>query len=59
MFEVLIVDDNIRMAMAANPDAATIQQLAQNAGMKLIRDEGVLLLAQGITSIPELQRALQ
>jgi type II secretory ATPase GspE/PulE/Tfp pilus assembly ATPase PilB-like protein len=59
MFEVLIVDDNIRKAMAANPDAATIQQLAQNAGMKLIRDEGVLLLAQGITSIPELQRALQ
>lgn len=59
MFEVLVVDDNIRVAMAQSPDPATIQQLAQNAGMKTIRDEGVLLLAQGITSIQELQRALQ
>ena len=58
MFELLIVDDNIRQALAQQPSPEVIQELAVEAGMRTIREEGIALLAQGITSIPELQRAL-
>jgi type II secretory ATPase GspE/PulE/Tfp pilus assembly ATPase PilB-like protein len=59
MFEMLIVDDNIRQALGQQPSADIVQQLAVKAGMVTLREEGIALLAQGITSIPELQRALQ
>jgi type II secretory ATPase GspE/PulE/Tfp pilus assembly ATPase PilB-like protein len=59
MFEMLVVDDNIRQALAQQPSADIVQQLAVKAGMNTLREEGIALLAQGITSIPELQRALQ
>ena len=59
IFEMLVVDDNIRQALAQQPSADVVQQLAIKAGMKTLREEGIALLAQGITSIPELQRALK
>ena len=59
MFEMLVVDDNIRQALAQQPSADVVQQLAIKTGMNTLREEGIALLAQGITSIPELQRALQ
>jgi type II secretory ATPase GspE/PulE/Tfp pilus assembly ATPase PilB-like protein len=69
MFELLVVDDNIRQALAEQPNqpgrisgytlVGAIQDLAVEAGMRTIREEGIALIAQGITSIPELQRALK
>ena len=59
IFEMLVVDDNIRQALAQQPAVDVLNQLAANAGMRSLREEGIGILAQGITSIPELQRALQ
>ena len=59
IFEMLIVDDNIRQALAQQPAADVLHQLAAKTGMRSLREEGIGILAQGITSIPELQRALQ
>ena len=59
IFEMLIVDDNIRQALAQQSAVDVLHQLAAKTGMRSLREEGIGILAQGITSIPELQRALQ
>lgn len=59
VFEVLAVNDNFRKILARRPDYATMRKAARAAGMATLQEEGVLLLAQGITSYEELMRVLQ
>lgn len=59
VFEVLVVNDNLRRILARQPDYATLRKAARAAGMATLQEEGVLLLAQGITSYEELARVLQ
>lgn len=59
VFEVLTVNDNFRKILARRPDYATMRKAARAAGMATLQEEGVLLLAQGITSYEELMRVLQ
>ncbi len=58
MFELISMDDQLRQAIATQPDLNIIRQMAQQLGNKSTQQEGILHLAQGITSIQELQRAL-
>ncbi len=58
MFELIELDDQLRQAVATQPDLNAIRQLAQQLGNKSTQQEGILHLAKGITSIQELQRAL-
>lgn len=59
IFELLIVDDKIRQALAQQPQLDVIKKLARAAGNRSLLDEGILLVAKGVTSLPELQRALK
>lgn len=59
VFEVLVVNDNLRRVLARQPDYATLRKAARAAGMATLQEEGVVLLAQGITSYEELARVLQ
>lgn len=59
LFEVLPVNDNFRKILARRPDYPTMRKAARAAGMATLQEEGVLLLAQGITSYEELMRVLQ
>lgn len=59
IFELLEVDDNVRKALISQPKLETIRQAAQNAGMHSLLEEGLLLAAKGVTSIPELMRVLK
>lgn len=59
VFEVLAVNDNLRKLLARRPDYATMRKAARAAGMATLQEEGVLLMAQGITSYEELMRVLQ
>jgi type II secretory ATPase GspE/PulE/Tfp pilus assembly ATPase PilB-like protein len=58
IFELLTVDDRLRQGLAQNADANTLRQLARQSGHRGLQEEGILLVAQGITSIQELQRVL-
>ena len=58
MFELIAMDDQLRQAVATQPDLNALRQLAQQLGNKSTQQEGILHLAQGITSIQELQRAM-
>ncbi|MEN6458389.1 MAG: ATPase, T2SS/T4P/T4SS family [Thermoguttaceae bacterium] len=59
IFEVLTVGDAVRAALVSTPNLAAVRQAARKDGMKSLQEEGVLLVARGITSLPELMRVLK
>ncbi|HND53796.1 MAG TPA: ATPase, T2SS/T4P/T4SS family [Pirellulaceae bacterium] len=59
IFELLVINDAIREALVKRPQIEVLRQLARQAGTRTIQEEGVLLVAKGVTSIPELQRVLK
>lgn len=59
MFEVLVVDDIVRQALQKKPQLEAVRQAARKAGMRTLQEEGLLLVVTGVTSLPELQRALK
>jgi type II secretory ATPase GspE/PulE/Tfp pilus assembly ATPase PilB-like protein len=59
LFELLVIDDQIRAALTNQPNLETIKRVAKAAGHRSIQEEGILQVAQGVTSIAELQRVLK
>jgi type II secretory ATPase GspE/PulE/Tfp pilus assembly ATPase PilB-like protein len=59
IYEVLIVDDKLREAIAKQPKIEVLRQVSRQAGNWSLQEEGILLLAQGVTSFTELQRVLK
>ena len=57
-FEVLIVGDKFRQAMVEAPHVNQLLAAARSEGHISIRETGVVAVAQGITSLEELQRVL-
>jgi type II secretory ATPase GspE/PulE/Tfp pilus assembly ATPase PilB-like protein len=59
IYELLAVGDNSRRILATNPKIDLLRQSARKEGMVSLQEEGVLLVARGITSLPELMRVLK
>lgn len=59
MFEVIEMTDSVRKVVAAGGDAAAIKQQARKEKMSSLRSEGLRLVAEGVTSLEELQRAFK
>jgi type II secretory ATPase GspE/PulE/Tfp pilus assembly ATPase PilB-like protein len=59
IFEMLVVDDKVREALIKRPQLEILRKVARASGMRTLQEEGVLLVAQGVTSLPELQRVLK
>jgi type II secretory ATPase GspE/PulE/Tfp pilus assembly ATPase PilB-like protein len=59
IFEVLAVGDTVRKTLATSPKLDALRQAARRDGMKSLQEEGVLLVAKGVTSLPELMRVLK
>jgi len=59
IFEVLVVDDAVRQTLITNPKIDALRLAARKAGMRTLQEEGILLAAKGITSLPELMRVLK
>jgi general secretion pathway protein E len=55
--ELLVVDDPIRSLIVRNSDASTIKKAALQNGMITLREDGILKVMQGVTTIDELMRA--
>jgi type IV pilus assembly protein PilB len=56
LYEVLIVDDEIRETIATGGSAAEIKRLAKERGMRTMRDDGIAKVLSGTTSHLELVR---
>jgi type II secretory ATPase GspE/PulE/Tfp pilus assembly ATPase PilB-like protein len=59
IFELLEVDDRIREILIKKPDMELLRKAARAAGMRPLQEEGLLLVAKGVTSLAELQRVLK
>jgi general secretion pathway protein E len=59
IFELLAVGATVRKTLAAGAPLDRVRQAARKDGMKNFQEEGILLVARGVTSLPELTRALK
>jgi len=59
IFELLVVGDAVRKALASTPKLDQLRQAARKAGMRTLQEEGIVLVAKGVTSLPELMRVLK
>lgn len=60
LFELLVVDERFRQAMLdPQPTVQKLAQAAAQSGHISLRDEGILMVAQGSLSLEELQRVLK
>jgi general secretion pathway protein E len=59
IFELMVVDDDIRALVSQNVDAKTIKRKAMEKGMSSLRSDGARKVLRGITSIAEVLRATE
>jgi type II secretory ATPase GspE/PulE/Tfp pilus assembly ATPase PilB-like protein len=59
IFELLVVNQTVRKALTTNPKLEILRQAARKDGLKTFQEEGLVLVAKGVTSLPELMRVLK
>jgi type II secretory ATPase GspE/PulE/Tfp pilus assembly ATPase PilB-like protein len=59
VFELLPVGENVRQVLIENPKLDFLRAAARKDGMKSLQEEGILMVAKGVTSLPELMRVLK
>ena len=59
IFELLEVNDQLREALVKQPKLDVLRKIARASGHRGLQEEGILLVAQGTTSLNELQRVLK
>ena len=56
VFELLVMDERCRELVQARGNAAQIRDAALEAGMKLLEDDGMARVLDGMTTVPEVLR---
>jgi type II secretory ATPase GspE/PulE/Tfp pilus assembly ATPase PilB-like protein len=59
IFELLPVGENVRKVLATSPKLELLRAAARRDGMRSLQEEGVVLVAKGVTSLQELMRVLK
>jgi len=59
IFELMVVDDEIRALVSKNVDSKTIKQQAVSKGMGTLRADGARKALRGVTSVAEVIRATE
>ncbi|MCH8132408.1 MAG: type II secretion system protein GspE [Deltaproteobacteria bacterium] len=59
IFELMLVDDDIRAMVSQNIDSKSIKRKAQQKGMHTLRADGARKVLQGVTSVAEVLRATE
>jgi type II secretory ATPase GspE/PulE/Tfp pilus assembly ATPase PilB-like protein len=59
VFELLEVTDPLRKAIAEQRKLEVLRQVARASGHRGLQEEGILLVARGLTSLNELQRVMK
>ena len=59
IFELMLIDDDIRAHVTQNTDSKTIKQQAVRKGMHTLRADGARRALQGVTSVAEVLRATE
>jgi type II secretory ATPase GspE/PulE/Tfp pilus assembly ATPase PilB-like protein len=59
IFELVVVDDAIRQVLGKTPKLDLLRDAVRKSKQRSLQEEGILLVAKGVTSIPELMRVLK
>ena len=59
IYELLLIDDDIRQLIMKNTDSATLKTAAMHKGMRTLRQDGADNILRGITSVDEVVRVTQ
>jgi general secretion pathway protein E len=59
IYELLVLDDDVRQLILKNVDSGTIKKKAVEKGMLALLDDGALKIAQGQTTIAEVLSVTQ
>jgi general secretion pathway protein E len=59
IFELMELNDDLRALILAKSDAATLTAAARRHGMRSLREDGWMKVAQGVTSADEVMRVTQ
>jgi type II secretory ATPase GspE/PulE/Tfp pilus assembly ATPase PilB-like protein len=59
LYELLVVDDQLRKALVSQPKLDVLRKVARAAKHRSLQDEGVILAVKGITSLQEVTRVLK
>jgi general secretion pathway protein E len=56
IFELMVINDELRSAIMNNSDSSTIKSVAREHGMKTLREDGALKVIAGLTTVAEVTR---
>ncbi|MCX8031184.1 MAG: type II secretion system ATPase GspE [Thermodesulfovibrionales bacterium] len=59
IFELLVVDDDIRRLILKNADSNEIRELARKKGMRTLLEDGIEKIKAGVTTLSEVLRVTQ
>jgi len=59
LFELLVVTDQMREILVKQPNVELLRKAARADQQRSLQEEGILLVAKGVTSLPELMRVLK
>lgn len=59
IFELFVIDDDIRELINRKSDSVKLKNLAVSKGMRTLREDGVIKIKKGITTIQEVARVIQ
>jgi type IV pilus assembly protein PilB len=59
IYEVLAVDDQLRDIIARNPNVAEFRRIVLGRGMISLRQDGMLKVTKGLTTVEEIMRATE
>jgi len=56
IYELLVMDDEVRLAVQQNASASHLEKLGVTRGMRLLKDDGMRLIREGVTTPQEVLR---
>ena len=59
IFELLVVNDQMRDILVKQPKLELLKKAVRDSHQRVLQEEGILLVAKGVTSIQELMRVLK
>ena len=59
IFELLVINEQMREILVKQPKVELLKKAARASRQRLLQEEGILLVAKGVTALPELMRVLK
>jgi type IV pilus assembly protein PilB len=59
IYELLVMDDNLRDMVTSNPDVTHLRKLCRERGLVTLRDDGIQKVMKGLTTVDEILRVTE